>query len=528
MKNIGIILFIFFISFILHGCKESKSPTEPGDQEAVSIDISVGPAGGTFIIDNNTQISIPDGALPSETELTIACLQEQHWQDAFYDYETDEVEDLAAFSISPATTQFARAVMMRFKSVDSNPTTIPLTHTVDLTASTHVVDSTVTIIDHTNDSLTVAVHAGGTYIVEANYAWASLAKVQGTSSCREGLIIVETSDHDVQCTVQNCQISESKVRVQFLSCDDQPVESAILREASASCSAVMNLSAASSAINTNSNTQVHAMVEIGCMAVEDQEVSFSETGVGRIDPQKNDTNADGIATTTFYAEDEEGTATVTAEAEVRYPIREIIINDSVIEAFYRTDPVSGSTDITVQELPTWHIELDVALVEAPHNWVVLMDYVNYTAHVEADLSIDTTAEYGAGHVDLNGSQSLGEITVQNLVPGLQVSTTVVGTHAPSPFPCRISGYYDNDYGTIEFFVTHQGDEADFATWDIEIRYVDDLQPPHILQSFIGGFWACGGLGITFEFPADAEQYTTSGCMTTVTYDGTYTMTVSRK
>ncbi|MBN1408199.1 MAG: Ig-like domain-containing protein [Calditrichaceae bacterium] len=520
------VLCILFLFFLIFTCSDDDNPTGNDEKEASS-EITVGPEGGDFDIDENMILTVPPGAVSSETDLTVSRLGESGWQSAFDNYGEHTINGLSAFSITPGDVQFNKAVRMRFKAVDCQAGIVPLVHTVDRTTGSHVVDSTVTLFDNENDSLSVAVLSGGDYVVEANSAWASLAKKQGTLDCREGLIIVESNDSDVQCSEQDCQILESMVKVQFLSCPGQPVESAVLRESSQSCHAVMTLSGTSNSMQVNSTMSVNATIKIACMEVNNQTVNFSATGVGSVSPAESNTNAQGVATTTLSSEDKEGKVTVTAEAEVRYPVREIIINGSVEESFHRREPVEKSVEITVKDLPTWHIEMDVALVNAPHNWGVLVDYVNYAAHVETDLSIDTTVNYATDYSDVFGTQNLGEITLENLVPEIQTSVTLTSTNAPSSFPCRVQAWYDKDAGNVNFFVTDQGDDADFATWDIEIRYIEDLQPPWNTEHWIGGFWPEGALGNEFYFPANETSYSISGGMTTVIYDGTYELSVTK-
>jgi len=113
------------------------------------------------------------------------------------------------------------------------------------------------------------------------------------------------------------------------------------------------------------------------------------------------------------------------------------------------------------------------------------------------------------------------------MPDIQSSVTLAGTHAPSGFPCKVQAWYDKGSGMVNFFVTDQGDDAKFATWDIEIRYIQDIQPPYTGQSWVGGFWAEGGLGSEFQFPTSEQSYSASGGMTTVVHDGTYELSVTK-
>jgi hypothetical protein len=529
MKTCRIIITGLIFLLTMTCCSDNNS-TDSDDKQTNNY-ITVGQDGGTFKIDENMFITIPKGALTSEIDFTVYRLGESDWQSVFDNYEENIITGLSAFSITPNTVQFNKPVKVHFKAVDSAPGIIPLVHTVDRSTGNHVMDSTVTWFDNENDTLSVAVLTGGDFVVEANSAWTLLAKKQSTLGCRDSLIIVKSGAKDIQCSDQDCQILESSVKVQFLSCPGQPIESAILRESSSSCQAVMQLSANSNNMNLNSSMPVKATVNIACMEIDNQTVSFSATGVGSISPNESNTDERGVAITTLNSGDDEGTVTVTAKAEVRYPVREIIINGLVEESFYRTDPVSESIDINVKNFPTWHIALDVELVNAPGSWGAYKDFVNYTAHVETNISIDTTLEIAIGYSDLSGTQHLGDITFENYFPEIQESVTLHKKNAPTLFPCRVKARYDNTSEIVNFIVTDQNENEseneNFATWEVEITYKYDIQPPSILESFIGGFFADDGLGVEFQFPANENSYSDSGSMTTVTYDGTYNLAISK-
>lgn len=343
-SNLLVVFAIVFMSLLLNCFGNNKTVIRPTPKR---IQVSVN--GGTFQIDPDMAVTFRAGAVSEDMTLSISRLDTQHLLQPFGDYGTEPFTPLLGFSITPNPLEFSYPVSVRFTSVQSNSNSIPLTHSVNITENTHIVETGVTIIDHSNDSLTVYLHRSGDFVVEANYAWSELAKTSETMSCREGLIIVESEKKDVLCSFQDCQILESTVKVQFLSCPNQPIERSTLREANSSCRAVLTLTPVSSQISTNSFTSVNALLKMGCMELDGQELSFAVSGPGSISPQSSATGSDGIASTVLSSNDQEGTATVSAEAQVRFPIREIIINDSVIEAFHRTETVKGSVDIEIKD-----------------------------------------------------------------------------------------------------------------------------------------------------------------------------------
>ena len=495
---------------------------------AAGLNITVGPEGGTYAVDDTMTITFPEGALPAETDLTVYRLSAHDWQGAFSNYSEDSITGLAAFRITPDTVEFDEPVTAEFIETGSGSGTVPLLHRVDMSTGVHfIAANTTTEFDNENDILTNGIISGGCYVTEAGMAWSDTSGKLRGDACRDGLIIVKTGDSDVQCTEQNCQIIETSVEVQFMSCPGEPVESAILRESSGSCEAKMYLSS-SSTMGTESTLPVNAKVKIACKNIGDQTVKFSATGPGSIAPAEDITDPEGLAEATVSSNEYEGIIEVTSKANVRYPVREIIVNDSVEEAFYRTDPLEEKTEIRVKELPVWHVTLDVTLADAQGFWGTFNDFVNYTACVEADIALDTDAERDQGHYNLNATQSLGSITFLNLFPEIQTSVTLVGTDAPSPFPCRMGAWQDIDFDdNIHFSVYTRDGYDDFASWEVEITYIYNLEPPYISEPFISGFFAHDGSGPEFLFPIQDAPYSTTGYMTTVTYDGTYSLEVTK-
>ena len=524
MKIFLALLCCVVLSNLIISCENQTESTEPDLNEDYT-EIRVTSAGGIFQIDSDFKIAFPAGAVSSDMTLSVARLDEASLEAPFNNYETDQISLLAGFDILPKDQLFSYPVTATFTSLQTASAFIPIIHSVDLDMNIHEIATYSAVVDNAHDSLAISISNTGAYIAEANYSWISMAKPALFGSCRDSLIYVESDEKDVACSFQDCQILESSVLVQFLSCPGQPEETAVLREASPGCVAVLSLTPTASIMATNSSNPINALVKLGCMELEGQDVSFTMTGLGAISPSNAESNEHGIATTVLTSPDEEGTTHIEAEAEVRYPVREIIINGSVIEGFYRTEPVSASTDVTIRELPVYHISLDVTLSNASYCWGGFKDYVNYTAHVEADLPIDTSDFQSTTIVDIMGSQTLGEITFINNAPDTQESVTLKSTDAPASFPCRISAYVAED-GPICFIVIDREDDVRFATWDVLVTYKYNLGSQTV-NCWIDAFFEDDNLFNVFEFPKDLQTYSTSGRMTTVLYDGTYTLSVNR-
>jgi hypothetical protein len=91
-----------------------------------------------------------------------------------------------------------------------------------------------------------------------------------------------------------------------------------VREVSTGCKPKLVLSAANTTASTGGQTSLTAQVSLGCEPTEGQSVDFSISGPATLSPTYPETNADGEAHSTFFAGNEEGTATVTAGSTVSY------------------------------------------------------------------------------------------------------------------------------------------------------------------------------------------------------------------
>lgn len=490
-KALTFILATVIICMVLMYCKkESDDDTLPG---IISESLDITPDGGTYTLDNGITVTVPEGAVTSNTTLTVSQLLNHHIMPIFSDYEGMTFNALTGFEISSSTDQFELPVSFTFRSLNAGSGFIPLTHTANRSDSTHSIDTCITTYNPDSDSLSVSVTNCGTYIVEKNYllydALNASSTKSGAANCREGLIIVSSGDKDVQCSFQDCQILESKVRVQFLSCPGQPVESAILRETGSTCNPVIFLTPRESEISTGSSTIVNAKVQLGCMEIKEAEVSFSSTSNGSVDPVTENTNSEGMAHTTFTAGDEEGTATVTAESYVRFPKQEVIINGEVIEALYITILATKPTDIKIRKAD-YKITLEMTYSSANYETVYyIMSFSEYKATVEFEVQkpISTSTNYyllsgitGLGTQTMTGLQAdLGE-GESGSTGGIEyyyepVSATISSQNIPENFPYELSvTHYDPATATGEFAVfapgIASGSQNSFASWNLEYSY----------------------------------------------------------
>ena len=368
---------------LLIGCPNPMPPDSDDLDSTVSI--SVGPDGGSFEIDAEMTVIVPPGAVDAPTQLGLSRVDAARWRSVFGEYEEGQLTGLAAFSLTPDTVVFHKPLTVEFTSVQAESASVPLMHAVDLGARDHVIAEARSEFDQTAGRLSVMISHGGAYVVEANRAWADRSAPLGAQrtmsaqsteeDCRAGLIVVESSDSTVACSVGNCQITESTVRVQFMSCGGQPEESATFRESSPGCEPKVTVSPAAATMRTESTIAVEATVELGCAGCEGETVTFSAQGAGTVSPPSATTDPSGVASTTLSSGEEEGTVMVGAAATLRYPVREIIIDGQVIESFHRTEDADGSATVTVEDsdLEVWTGTITAELDYVDH--IGITDYV---------------------------------------------------------------------------------------------------------------------------------------------------------
>jgi hypothetical protein len=449
----------------------------------------------------------------------------------FTNYGVADFPVVAGFDLQPAGLTFSKPITFTFKSMTHTAAYVPFTHTVNLSDNTHSIDSSITVVDNINDSLCISVVRSGSYVVEALTNWpGGLAKYSAIAGCKEGVIDVEASDKDVQCKSPSgdCQILESKVKVQFKSCNGQPIESVIVRENRGDCKVTLTLTPGASAISKNSSTSINALIKVGCSGIDAQTITMNVDGPATINPGSAQTNSEGKASATLSSGNTTGTATVTANAIVRVPVKEIIVNGKVEDAFYRKEPVNAQTSVKITD-SIWHVDLALNLdSDFRLDCGCLVEHVDYSAHIEFDLAIDTV-ELSYAELEVPGTQRFavtggfcpGHCDIDD--PPCPTTYTVKNINAPSSITFDIGVIIVNGY--VLFYP-----EPDIADYDVEICRNDGCVNTHCYVSILGNCIReneiCG-----FSFPINVNSYTTSGdcyIMSPELHLGTYTLTVTKK
>jgi hypothetical protein len=354
VKNRKFYCGVLAVIFLLNDCSKTKTSLQPIENQQGYINCHISAAGGTYTIEPGFLLTVPAGAVPSDTTVAVEELDLQTMQTLFADYGVADFPAVAGFDVKPAGLTFAKPLTFTFKSLAYATPYIPLIHTVDLTNNTHSLDSGMTaLVDNTNDSLSISVVRSGGYIAEALTNWpGGLAKHSAIANCKNGLVKITCIDLAVQCSDQDCEALESRITAQFLSCAGQPVDSIIELENAGKCTGTLTLTPGLSTISTNSSTKINALVTVGCLGVNSQPITWGVSGPAgaNVNSASIQTDAAGNASATFSSGSDTGTAVITASANVKYLVRELVIGattGSEMDTLYRLVPLTTQTAILV-------------------------------------------------------------------------------------------------------------------------------------------------------------------------------------
>jgi hypothetical protein len=466
-------LLLVSASLLFISCNnESNEP----DNEPKYIDFSISPSGGTYVIGENFIMTVPPGAVSSTQTVSVKKLTNELMKTIFVDYGATDFPVIAGFDIKPAGLKFAQPITFTYKSLSYATAYVPLTHTVDLTNNTHSIDSCMTIVDNVNDSLCVSVVRSGSYIVEALSDWLEgLSNLKSIAGCKEGLIKVESQDKDVQCSFENCQTIESIVKIQFLTCNGAPIESCIVRENAGDCAAAMTLTPEASVISLNSSASIDAQVKVGCAGVEAQTVAMTVSGPATLSPGSFQTDAEGNGKATLTSGNSTGTAVITANATVKYPVREIIFNGSVEEALYRTEIIDAQTSVEIKDISTWHIELDISFYTDGTDWDRSCAF-SYQFHVAFDFSNTDNSLNDSVLWDriAEVEQSLSGLSVPptswDLAKDYDCSVTIQNVEVRSNALASIGGYYIKEGNILKIGgISDEPPYHPFCQWEVLVE-----------------------------------------------------------
>jgi hypothetical protein len=489
-------LLLVSTSLLFASCNNDSN--EP-DNEPKYFDFSISPSGGTYVIGENFVMTVPPGAVSSTQTVSVKKLTNELMKTIFVDYGATDFPVIAGFDIKPAGLKFAQPITFTYKSLSYATAYVPLTHTVDLTNNTHSIDSCMTIVDNVNDSLCVSVVRSGSYIVEALSDWLEgISNLKSIAGCKEGIIKVESQDKDVQCSFENCQTIESKVKVQFLTCNGAPIESCIVRENAGDCAAAMTLTPEASVISLNSSTSIDAQVKVGCTVVEAQTVTMTVSGPATLSPGSFQTDAEGNGKATLTSGNSTGTAVITANVTLKYPVREIIINGNVEEALYRTEIIDAQTSVEIKDLTTWHIELDISVntdgidhefgCAYSYRFHIAFDYSNTYNSMDDSVFFNVEAE-----VDQSLSGLYVPQTSFTYARGGDCSITIQNMEVSSNALANIYGYYIKEGNKMRINLIEDSKESYFCRWKVHIEggRTGVICEPTDFPYEIGSFQNCG-------------------------------------
>ncbi len=530
-------------------------------------EITVGPEGGTFQVDENMSITFSAGAVETVTTFFVNRLLESQWENVFDDYGEHNVEIMQGFRILPEDIEFNDWVTVHYTSLSSTPGTVPLAHIVKTTQNKHSLTEYKAEVQHEDGWLWVAILSTGEFLVEANPFLVSQQREKDETSCRDKWIKVKADDFLHQESSTDCHVIASTVEVQFLDCPGQPTEIATLREISGGCEGWLELTTVS-VMPTESESMVTVKTGVSVLTLENQTVSLSNIGGGQgtgIQPTTVTTDATGSAQATLTSGAEEGMAIVIAEADLTFPLFEVII-DGVTEEYYPADrEVRESKEVLIKKDSIhWYVNLNVELTSGDPEihgakvfWHIFgllgggLHNVDYTIQLQGKISFsvdDFTGPNLQGVFMATGSQSLDNI---NLIPVEGETIEILGQNVPVNFPAELHVNYiieETDSfpglkaGNIYFLFLPHGflpkkEEGFFGSWDLKSTITDDDGATYIC-SWTFGTAIFGKILMldpfdaeNFNFPSFNENFSESGMAMDICVDGvyfgTYTLNVTQ-
>jgi len=514
--TVVLVTLSFFIIYM--GC--SDTTTENDENPIITDTVIFTPDGGTYTFESGVTVTVPVGTVNEDTPVSLSILSKNDiW--SLYDYDEENTIDfLKIFSVTSEIYEFNKAITFTFSGFDSVTGFIPIPHTINFNTKTHNIEECETVYDPQNDRLDVTVNTSECFAIEKNYAWFDNS---ASKDCREGLIKVSAGDYENVCQEGECQVVESDVEVTFLSCPDQPVESAVLTEYNGKCSPFLNMTATGSDILVNETAKIDIEANFADKKVENASIILTKTGPGTLDAATLTTDSLGNAFTMFNASEVTGIVTITAESDIRSLVRGVEINGEIIEAFFRTEHVEKTVEVKVQKV-YYDITLAVdcqnsgILGTGDEAYAVAMCNVNYSANI--DFRLEPLAD-GYHVISVAGTQQVGSIT-----PLDDHWLEVIDIYGPADMPIDtldIFCYKETD--SLLSFVVFENDclkeqyYTEYAHWDIMDYYVLDPEDevPEIISQrvvfYIVGFveWISEtGDTQRFKVPLNEQEFIGTG------------------
>ncbi|MBN1697340.1 MAG: hypothetical protein JW881_07485 [Spirochaetales bacterium] len=365
-KNILISIgkYLFLLSFIssvlLLLCSKCDGDE---DNHSDSVGISITPAGGTYDLLNGYRLIVPEGAVHRDTVIRIKEADKNLTESIYERYGISASKMICSFEAEPDGLSFDLPLRL-IVPVDIGQGDIPFMHELDPENNTLAPRKSKMVFDPEQKTLEIYVN---------HFSASTVSKIEdllkkGEEYCRQfpckcGELVIEQWEPDYICDSGNCKISESTISVTFSDCTDAPEEFSRVMEMTPGCEPEMEFTAGRTVLQKGEQTDVTAHVKMGCKDHDGQSVNFSHTGVGSIDSSLERTDVSGNAVITFTAEDEGGTATIHADADVVYSLITIVaMGEGIIERSYDTPKhkvFDNEVTIDVIDCKKWKGTMDV-------------------------------------------------------------------------------------------------------------------------------------------------------------------------
>lgn len=367
------------ILLLFHSCSEDTT-VEPSEKKSITIS----PEGGDYTFADGIVLKVPLGAVNRDTKILIRHVNISEVQSIYSNRGISIDNLLACIEGTPDGLVFNHPVQL-ILSVDLQSGDIPVVHEVNLINGSYTTSEIVTICDPEQNKLIISLDHFSTYTAETmNEIKELLSSKCGDTLCRCLRIRITQDDKDYVCNNGECQIAETRMKISFLDCDEDSTEEFYMKEISTGCTPSLKVSADRTKVPIEEHALIHANMKLGCVTLEDYEISFAleDTPLATINPANTYTDLNGDAFATLSAGNQEGLVKVITSSNVSYHSFTLYAR-----AGGQEETVNGPLVSSVL-INTLDIEIEKDSVENNGSWSgnVIADVV--TVYDEVHLEID--------------------------------------------------------------------------------------------------------------------------------------------
>lgn len=540
--NIKLLLVPMLITAIITvfiKCSED-SPSEPSNENMITITSE----GGEYTTEEGIIIRVPAGAVDKETDILVKSVNEEQVKPIFDSRRVPVDNLLACFEGSPDGIVFNKPIQISL-NVNLEPGDVPIVHEVDLKSGVYMPAEVITRVDPDQDTMMISLKHFSSYTVENMDEFKPFVSEECIETpCRCGDLEIIQADKDYLCNNAECTVTETKLKITYLDCPQQPVEEYFLREVSDGCELNLSLTATSHKVRPGGETKVLAYLYLGCapMAKRSVDFSLSSSIPATLNPTYNSTDEDGVASTTLTAGDQEGVVTVNARSTQSYYTYTIYVRaggeEEEVNGPMITEELKQSIDIQIEK------EEDPLPTPLHLNWAgTIVADVDYS---DADISLNIDFNFTIGIVLSENVRKIEGIATAAQSVSLFPSSIYDYDNLIAPFALELFVYgrsylngshYVYKYKDGNYFKLNMqrdeensGNNTPFYTYKSTRKSDPEATPITMwgMQSFyIGWEGTMGGVEDALLIPLEEGTYSIIDSMQYYREPTTYTITLNK-